>query len=162
MAKLQFDAAGVDMSKDAFAPLPAGDYEVEVTQTDVRATKTGTGNYLWLELTVRNGKFKGRKLFEQINLQNPNPQAVEIAQRTLAGLLAAMGKTKIENDSNELLLHPVIAVVALDKKDATRNRVTRYKAVPTYAPAAPAAAAPAAPAAPAPQGGAADGIPSAW
>lgn len=161
MAKLQFDASGVDMTKDAFAPLPAGDYEVAATATDIRATKAGNGSYLWIEFTVTKGKFTGRKLFEQINLQNPNTTAVEIAQRTLAGLLAAMGKTKMD-DTDELLHRPVIAVVALDKKDATRNRVNRYKAVPTYAPAAPTAAAPAAPPAPAPAGGAAAGIPSAW
>lgn len=162
MAKLQFDASGVDMTKDAFAPLPAGDYEVAVTNADLRQTKAGNGTYLWLELSVTGGKFKGRKLFEQINLQNPNAQAVEIAQRTLAGLLAAMGKTKME-DTDELLHRTVIAVVAIDKKDSTRNRVARYKAPPTYAPAAPVApqAAPAAPSAP-PAAGAAAGIPSAW
>jgi len=34
-------------------------------------------------LDILDGQHKGRKIFDQLNLVNPNPTTVEIAQRTL-------------------------------------------------------------------------------
>ena len=110
--ELMFDANSVVEQDNSFAPLPAGDYQVIVDDSDFRDTKSGTGRYLHLELSVISADGKGRKIFDNLNLENPNPTAVEIAQRQLAGLVRACGKVQIK-DSSELHNIPVIANVAI-------------------------------------------------
>ena len=95
-----FDATGIEPTTD-FDPLPAGKYIAEVTASDMRPNSKGTGEYLWLEFTVLDGPFAGRKAWAQLNLVNPSQQAVEIAQRELSALCRAVGKLRVQ-DSVEL------------------------------------------------------------
>lgn len=107
-----FDASTVVEQDNSFAVLPAGDYQVIVDSSEFRDTKKGDGKYLHLELSVLDGAGKGRKIFDNLNLDNPNPTAVEIAQRQLAGLVRACGKVQIK-DSSELHNIPVMANIAV-------------------------------------------------
>ena len=76
----------------------------------MRATKDGHGQYLYLEVDVLDGKYAGRKLFDRLNLVNANPDAVQIAQRTLSSICRAVGKLQVSN-SEQLHLIPLIADV---------------------------------------------------
>ena len=116
MAQIQsFDSSKYDDMSD-FTALPSGEYPVQITNSDIKLTKAGTGKYIWLEMTVLNGEFKGRKAFSNLNIENPNPQAVEIAQKELATLCRA---TNILNlvDTNQL--HKIPFIVKLSVKAAT-------------------------------------------
>ena len=130
--ELMFDSSSVVEQDNSFAPLPAGDYQVIVDDSDFRETKSGNGRYLHLELQVVGEQGKGRKVFDNLNLENPNPQAVEIAQRQLAGLVRACGKIKIA-DSSELHNIPVMANLSVrpasNGYDAS-NDVKYYKMLP--------------------------------
>ena len=95
-----FDATGIEPTTD-FEPLPAAKYIAEVSTSDMRPNSKGTGEYLWLEFTVLDGAFVGRKVWTQLNLINPSQQAVEIAQRELSALCRAVGKLRVQ-DSIEL------------------------------------------------------------
>ena len=66
-----------------------------------KETKDKTGGYLNLKLEIIDGNYKGRLLFENLNLQNSNEKAVKIAQETLAKICKAIGKDKVQN-SEEL------------------------------------------------------------
>ena len=57
-------------------------------------------------LDILDGPHKGRKIFDQLNLVNPNPTTVEIAQRTLSAICHATGKMQV-SDSEELHLIPM-------------------------------------------------------
>ena len=57
-----------------------------------------------------DGPYKGRKLFDRLNLVNANPVTVEIAQRTLSAICHATGRMQVQ-DSEELHLIPFIADV---------------------------------------------------
>ena len=107
MAKLgtTFDANSVDPTMP-FEALPPGRYLVQIVASEMRPTKDGAGQYLWLELDVLEGEYQGRKLFDRLNLVNPNPTAVEIAQRTLSAICHATGKMQVQ-DSDELHLIPM-------------------------------------------------------
>jgi hypothetical protein len=106
MANLgDFDASRVDPATP-FEPLPPGKYKVQITQSEMRPTKDGSGSYLWLELDVLEGEHAGRKLFDRLNLNNSNPQTVEIAQRTLSSICYAVGRLKV-SDSSDLHLIPM-------------------------------------------------------
>jgi hypothetical protein len=111
MAKLgsTFDASSVDPTMP-FEALPPGRYLVQIVASEMRPTKDGAGQYLWLELDVLEGEYQGRKLFDRLNLVNPNPTAVEIAQRTLSAICHAIGKMQVQ-DSDELHLIPMMVDV---------------------------------------------------
>lgn len=149
MATLNFRASAIQIEERSsnFGPLPAGDYEMMIVKSDTKPTKAGTGHYLECEMHVISGEHSGRRHWERFNLDNPNAQAVKIAQESLARLCAALGVDEVE-DSEQLHDRPFIAEVGIDKKDDTRNVIWNYKAA-LGAPAAKPAAKPAASAAPA-------------
>jgi len=96
-----FDATGIEPTT-AYEILPAGKYRAQIVESEMRVTKNGMGQYLWLMLDILEGPQQGRKVFDQLNLVNANPTTVEIAQRTLSAICHATGKLQV-NDSEELL-----------------------------------------------------------
>lgn len=100
-----FDATSVEPTT-AYELLPAGKYRAQIVESEMRVTKNGMGQFLWLMLDILEGEHKGRKIFDQLNLVNPNPTTVEIAQRTLSAICHATGKMHV-SDSEELHLIPM-------------------------------------------------------
>jgi hypothetical protein len=90
-----FDSANFDATKVApstgFQPLPDGDYKVLVKKCAEQPTKDGTGRLLKCELSVIDGKYKGRTVFWNINLINKSAEAQAIGQAQLSGLCRAVG-----------------------------------------------------------------------
>jgi hypothetical protein len=124
-----FDANKVDMTptEGDFAPLPVGDYLVVIIDSQQRQTKAGTGYYCELTLEVVGEKYKGRKLWDRLNLSNPSAKAVQIAEKTLASICHAVGVPK-PSDSAELHGVPLLASVDIEEFGGnTTNRVTGYK-----------------------------------
>ena len=78
MAKLTFNTASKE-EMDDFSVVPVGDYNVQIVKSDIKDTKAGDGKRLNFQFKILDGKFKGRILFVGLNIQNPNPQAVEIS-----------------------------------------------------------------------------------
>lgn len=136
MAHLDFDASTVEPSQP-FEVIPAGKYICQVVNSEMRPTKFGDGQYLWLEMAVLEGEFANRRLFDRLNLVNSNQQAVEIARRQLSALTGACGKTYIK-DSEELHLIPIMVTVrvrpAKDAYDAS-NEIRGYESLNGAAPA---------------------------
>lgn len=113
MTQLQkeFDASTTKIVD--FTPLPAGRYTAHIVKTEMKATKTGNGKYLALTLEITEGEHKGRKLWDNLNLENPSTQAVEIAESTLAKICNSVGKIKIK-DGDELLFAELDVVLATE------------------------------------------------
>ncbi len=151
-----FDATGIEPTT-GYDVLPAGKYRAQIVESEMRVTRNGMGQFLWLMLDIIEGPYQGRKLFDQLNLVNSNPQTVEIAQRTLSAICHATGKLQV-NDSVDLHLVPMsIQVGVKPPKDGYSEKNTirylvpektapvipAYQAAPTASqtpPAAPAAA----------------------
>lgn len=72
-------------------PVPAGWYKAVITTSEEKPTKAQTGSYLQMTIEIVEGEHQGRKVFERLNLKNPNATAVEIAQRTLSSICRAVG-----------------------------------------------------------------------
>lgn len=146
-----FDPAAVEPAQD-FEPVPAGEYMVIITDSEMRATRAG-GEMLSLTHQVIEGEFKGRLIWETLNLVNANPKTVQIAQQHLSAICHAVGITQAITDSEQLHNRPLVVRVEVDHQEGyrPRNRVKAWKAIAAPAPAAaPVAPRPAAPAAPAP------------
>ena len=120
-----FDASQVDPNQP-HETLPPGDYRVQIVASEMRVTKAGTGQYLFLEMEILDGAMAGKKLFDRLNLINPNRQAEEIAQRTLSAICHAVGRMQV-TDSEELHFKPLVVKVVVDKEGY--NQTKGYKAV---------------------------------
>tara|TARA_R110000824_G_scaffold82382_2_gene206468 strand:+ start:7810 stop:8277 length:468 start_codon:yes stop_codon:yes gene_type:complete len=117
----------------AYDSLPPGDYVCIVTESEMKPTKKPGGEYLMLSLEVVEGKYKNRRLWSRLNIVNANSAAVEIAERQLADLCRAVGRTEI-SDSNELHDVPFTAVVKVRPADGAydeSNDVVAYKSAKT-------------------------------
>lgn len=153
-----FDASVVPEQQE-FSALPEGQYVMIATASELKPTKSGTGEYLQFTLEVLDGPFKGRKIWDRMNIRNPNSTAVDIANRQLAAMCRAVGVIK-PNDSAELHNRPLLVTVAIEVDDRRResNTVKKYDSVGSPGSmVAPPAQAPA----PAPWGAAAQQAPSA-
>lgn len=75
-----------------FDPLPEGAYIAAVVSSEMKTTKAGDGTFLKMELDILDGKYKGRKIWWNINYTNPNAQCQNIGRSELKKLCAACGK----------------------------------------------------------------------
>ena len=125
-----FNAASIEPNV-AYEPIPAGWYQVVITDSEEKPTKAMTGSYLQMTLEVIDGPHKGRKVFERLNLNNPNSTAVEIAQRTLSAICRATG-VMTPRDSQELHDKPMMAKIAVKAASGgydASNEIKGYEAV---------------------------------
>lgn len=116
MADLRgFDASQVEPASE-FAPLPPGKYVAVITASEMKPTRSGNGAYLELTFQIIEGEFKGRVLWDRLNLDNPHPLAVKIARGELSAICRAVG-VLTPNDSCELHNLPLVVTVK-QKRDA--------------------------------------------
>jgi hypothetical protein len=130
MAQLNFDATQVD-PQSSFDPIPAGWYKAIITESEMKDTRNGQGQYLQLTLQVLDGQYSGRHLWERLNLVNPSTAAVEIAQKTLSAICHAVG-VLTPRDSAELHNRPLqvkVKVKPAEGEFEARNEISGYKAV---------------------------------
>jgi hypothetical protein len=114
-----FNATTVAPQQD-IGPIPAGEYLAQITDSDVKPTKRGDGNYAELTYEVLDGEFKGRKVWVRLNLDNPNIKAVEIAQRQLSSICHAVDTLNIK-DTAELHYKPHVIRVEYVKADGIKS-----------------------------------------
>jgi hypothetical protein len=160
MAQLAFDASKVTPAQP-LQPLPDGWFPVTITESEIKPTKNGDGQRLPLTLKVCEGHpYAGRKVYDGLNIVNPNPVAQQIAQEQLSAICHAVGVIQLQ-DTQQLHGVPLLVKVVTTAKrtDAItgqvyepRNEVKGYAKIGTQEvnmtppPATASAAAPAAPA----------------
>ncbi|MCP3685783.1 MAG: DUF669 domain-containing protein [bacterium] len=111
-----------------FDPVPPGIYNVHITDSDYLETKNKDGHFLKLEFTVLDGDYQGRKIWTQLNLDNPNTVAMEIANQELATICRVCSKPIVQ-DSQELHGIPLMIKVKVNPakgKYAPSNSPTGY------------------------------------
>jgi hypothetical protein len=122
-----FDATTVAPRED-MTPLQPGEYTAQITDSELNPTKAGNGHRLELTFEITDGPAKGRKVWANLNLDNPNPKAVEIAQRELSAICHAVGKLQV-SDSQELHYKPMTIRVDIESSTgyADKNVIKAYK-----------------------------------
>ena len=124
---IPFDTHSVAPAED-FVAVPPDKYPVVVEKAEVKTTKKGDGHYIELTLTILDGQYKNRKVWDRINIHNPNAQCVEIGLRSLAALGQAIGLASIS--ATEQLINQV-CIAHVKVKDGS-NEVRTYSAVQGY------------------------------
>jgi Protein of unknown function (DUF669) len=126
-----FDAETVDTT-DTFSPLPEGKYVAVIIKAELKETKAGTGAYLSLQLRITEGPFEGRVLFSNLNLANPNQQAVDIARRHLAQICKATGVMKLASLDEVSQFYGIPIAIRVKIRKATdmypaSNDISQYR-----------------------------------
>lgn len=147
MADLGFVFNTEEVPESIFEPIPAGDYKALITESEMKTTKSRTGEYLELKIEITEGEHAGRTFFERLNIKNPNEKAVEIAYQTLAKICKAVNKNNIQRSEE---LHNIRFFLSVgvevnppyQKADGTmsesgfKNSIKGYKSILNYTPTA--------------------------
>ena len=64
MSTINFNANEVEPST-GYDPIPAGKYQAVITESEMKPTKTGNGQYLQLEFEIIEGEYKNRKVWDR-------------------------------------------------------------------------------------------------
>jgi hypothetical protein len=126
MAELGYTVDENDLQQ-TFDPVPAGEYLAVIEDSDYVETKSGTGRMLKLKLQIIDGPMKGRKLFDQLNLENVNKQAEQIARQTLNSIGVAVNVLQIK-DSAQLHNIPMRVDVRIKESEeyGKQNSIKKY------------------------------------
>jgi len=96
------DSFRTDEAEDlSFEPIPAGNYEAQIIDSDLRVTSSGTGEYIALTWEILSDEYAGRRVFSNLNIVNPNEKAVQIAKSQLKQICTAAGIDELQ-DTQEL------------------------------------------------------------
>ena len=114
--------------KSSFVPLPPGDYQAIISDSALKTTKAGTGEYIELTMQITASKYSGRRIWERLNVSNPNKVAEEIARSQLNAIRGALGIAKLES-TEQLHDKPFVLSLDIDRKEPTRNRVMGYSSI---------------------------------
>lgn len=142
----EFDASQHEDTGGDFAPLPAGDYAVDITKVEIKETNANDGRYLSLQLTVTGPTQAGRVLFDMIALSTTSQESgkkkwVEIGQGKLSGLCRAVGLQKVK-DSQVFVGRSATAKVKVKAASGDYDASNEIKAYKPAAGAIPAGAIP--------------------
>lgn len=130
--QLNFDATTV-VPNTAFENLAPGWYTATITDSEMKPASKPGAQYLEVTLEVIAPQAAaGRKLWDRLNLVNPNEVAVKIAYETLSAICHAVNVIQVQ-DSQQLHGMPLDVKVGLSKVTQEypepRNEIKGYRAV---------------------------------
>jgi hypothetical protein len=125
MPIIEFDAVEPsEFAPRTFEALPRGDYTAMITDSVLKETKAGTGQYIALTMEIIDGSYSGRKIWDNLNVKNPNPTAENIAKASLTRYFQSCGQD-LERGADTTALYniPFKLTLGIDRNDPTRNTV---------------------------------------
>lgn len=138
-----FDSTKVE-PQTAFKPIPEGNYLALIKEASEEPTKKRDGKMLVLGLKIlKEGPGKGRELKWRLNLENPNPQAVEIGHAQLSAVCRAIG-VAVPKRCGDFVGKSLEIKVKVTRRNDKPDELTNEVAGVVLPDAAPAAGAPAA------------------
>jgi hypothetical protein len=137
-SEINFNANDVP-PQTPFEPVPNGKYRAHIVDSEVKPTKDGRGKYLQLEWEILDGEYKGRKIWDRLNIVNPSETSQKIGQAQLSAVCHATGVLKLGNSGQ---LHHIPVTIKVTVKQSPgydpQNEVKGYEAI-AGSPAAAAA-----------------------
>jgi hypothetical protein len=125
-----FDASAVQPQAPRGLIEP-GFYQVVIAKSTHKLNKAGTGSYLELELQIVDGPESGRRIWDRLNLDNPNQTAVEIAMASLSAICHAVGVLTPQSpeDLHDIPLEANIAIQPAKGEYSESNVIRGYQAI---------------------------------
>ena len=130
LSSYNFNAEEIEPSS-SFDPIPAGWYQAIISNSEMKATRDGYGEYLSLTLQIIEGQHENRLVFARLNLKNANDKAVDIARKDLAAICRAVGVMSPQASEE---LHDIPLMIKVKVRPASgdyeaSNDIGGYKAV---------------------------------
>lgn len=137
MVEIRFNAQSIEPSVN-FEPIPDGTYTCEITNTELKTTRSGENQYLNIEFTVLEGAYRGRKVWDRLNLYHSNEITRQISERNLSAICHAVGCEQLE-DTVQLHNIPLKITVRARKMDSGDfiNVIRGYAAFDRVMPSVP-------------------------
>jgi hypothetical protein len=89
--------------------MPDGEYQAMIVDSEIKATRDNSNQYLALTFQITEGPFEGRFVWHNLNLWSHNDTAKRISQGQLTAICEAIGYNGIVNDS-EVLHNRIMAI----------------------------------------------------
>ena len=109
---------GIDLTdvSEQGSTIPDGSYHVVVEKAEIAPTKTG-GEMIKVQYKIKDAGQRGRMVFDQFNIKNANPQAVQIGLVQLKGMMKAgrhPNPNRLESMTELVGLQLIIRTKAID------------------------------------------------
>jgi len=124
----EFNVNELPVGNVNFDPLPAGWYSATISQSELKDTKAGNGQYIKLRYDITGPTHQGRVVFGNLNIKNQNPKAEEIGRAQLGDIMRAIGLAKVTN-TDQLIGEEIVIKLEI-KQDETygaSNEVKGFK-----------------------------------
>ena len=129
MAEINFDVTEYEVApRNSFEPMPKGDYQAIVTDSQLKTTKAGDGEYIELTIQIVDGDYSGRRHWERLNVVNKNDKTQSIARSHLNNLAQACNVPNLK-DTTELHDVPFTLSLDLDRREEGKNKVMGYSSM---------------------------------
>lgn len=136
MTSFYFDTREYTPEPSSFDPLPQGTYKGMIVKAAEKVSQSTGTPYASLEIEILEGKYKGRKVYDNLFLNSANATAQSIARGKMNGIANALGLVVIEGES-DFVFKPLSVNVGVDKDG--KNQVKKYLSDAPMAKPAPAA-----------------------
>ena len=120
------------VERGQFDPIPVGDYVSQIIESDVVPTKAGAGKIAKFTHEIIEGQFTGRKVFDNVNFQNPSAQAQLIGQQRMKAYCEAVGHVGPLTDTEALEFKPMRIKVGMSKAQDGYDAKNEIKTVKPY------------------------------
>lgn len=116
-----------DEQEKSYELLAPGWYDATIEKAELKDTKSGTGQYIKLQLGLDNG----RVVFANLNIKNPNDTAQRIGLSQLKKVMAAARLTQVQNTDQFVGVRLEIKVAIRPAKGeySAQNEVKDYRAI---------------------------------
>lgn len=116
MTAFNHDQGAQSQARDDYSLLPEGDYVGHVEESEVTENKARTGDILKLTWLLDSEGFKGRKIWQRINVRHQTSEAQRIGQIELANVKAALGLSSVQiTDTLQLHGRPAGLRIKIEK-----------------------------------------------
>ena len=130
----EFVADEVEDNRD-FDALPAGKYLAVISNVEIKDNKSKTGTFANFAYQIIDGPHKGRLVWQNINLTNPNQTAVDIGKGELKQIAKAVGVERFRDTSVVQNKPLVIELKVVPYNGENKNEIK--KVLPTNVPVIP-------------------------
>lgn len=111
-----------------FEPIPSDDYEVEVTKVEKKQSRANGTDYWSIELTITEGEYAGRKLWDSLSFIGKDEQKTKYALQRVKLVAHRLGNIKLDNDDDfnpEVLLGKKWKTMVIKELRPDRNGVKK-------------------------------------
>ena len=128
MAQLNYVPDANDQYQ-GFEPLPAGEYKVQITDSDIVTPKSGNGSMIKFTYEViADPQFDGRKIFDNIIIEHSSVEAERIGKQKLNTICALTGVKALKDTAQ---LHGKVMALLISVKD---NQGEKQNVIKKYLP----------------------------